>query len=460
MYGSAHFLKGFARWRFLNSGKDGLVIDGRRRISKEDSFRHVLVVSPTGGGKTTSYIIPNVLKLTGSAVITDPSGEIFSTTSSHLQSRGFDVKCIDVRNPGRSLKFNPLFRANTHTEIKKISEILVNSAFPHSRGDQQFWNDLGKNVLNIFIRCLKHEDIRFQNLHNLRYLLNSFGVDGRSLNDFIVRNTVGDRATYEEYKGLISNEEKILQGALSTAKTTLDKFSDPGLCALTATESLFFESLRTQKTAIFFVIPEHEVHYYGFFLSLLYSQIFSFCMTSNNPGDLPVYFLLDEFGNTGQIPGFSSLITTLRKRRCSVSIVLQDLEQLTNTYGKSDASTILNGGCSGKIFFPGLGLQTCEEVERILGRSTIQYLETGNHRLGEDPGTARDVTTARSLLTSDEIRTMKDNTALFVYGNKRPVLLKLTPYYKNRRLVRCLAEKHPCFSGISIPADNPEYLSL
>jgi type IV secretory pathway TraG/TraD family ATPase VirD4 len=50
-----------------------------------------------------------------------------------------------------------------------------------------------------------------------------------------------------------------------------------------------------------------------------------------------VQFFLDEFGNLCKLRNFSSIITTLRKRRCSVSIIFQELSQLEKIYGDKDA---------------------------------------------------------------------------------------------------------------------------
>jgi type IV secretion system protein VirD4 len=68
---------------------DGLLIDGKsKRLSQKESFNHLALISRTGGGKTTSYVLPNIYKLASekcSMVITDLSGEIFEKTSGFLK---------------------------------------------------------------------------------------------------------------------------------------------------------------------------------------------------------------------------------------------------------------------------------------------------------------------------------------------------------------------------------------
>ena len=249
-----------------------------------------------------------------------------------------------------------------------------------------------------------------------------------------------DSNTFLEYKSFVSQEEKIISGILSTAKTALSKMSDPTLAKLTSKDSLNFSELRTNKTALFIIVPEHQINHYSFLLTLFYSQLFDFCMELPvcNRLYLPIFFLLDEFGNLGELPHFSTLMTTLRKRKCSVSLVLQDTEQLHEVYGKSGASTILYGGCASKIYFPGISQQTCQELERILGKQTLlhkkQELSSWNLPTSNDIQKSQEI--GRPLMTADEIRTMKDNEALFIYGNKRPVKLNTLPWYRSKTMLK------------------------
>jgi type IV secretory pathway TraG/TraD family ATPase VirD4 len=121
-----------------------------------------------------------------------------------------------------------------------------------------------------------------------------------------------------------------------------------------------------------------------------------------------------------------------------VSLVLQDIEQLNEVYGKSGASTILYGSCASKIYFPGISQQTCEQLERMLGKRTI--LHKKEELSAWDLPTSNDIQKSqeigRPLMTADEIRTMKDNEALFIHANKRPVKLNTLPWYNSKAMLR------------------------
>jgi len=228
-----------------------------------------------------------------------------------------------------------------------------------------------------------------------------------------------------------------MSNILSSARSAINIFSNPDIVSLTSHETLHIETLRTHKTALFIIVPEHEIRNYRFLLTVLYTQIFNLAMRPPIPNqpNLPILGFLDEFGNAGKIPNFSTLITTLRKRKVGLSLILQDVEQLQHLYGRADASVILNGGCSTRIFYPGLSYNTCNELSSILGNQTLRIRESGYRR---DDGLYpdRDREVGRALLTADEIRVMKRNRAILLHGRELPILLKTKPFYKNRKLLR------------------------
>ena len=87
------------RRRFLSRHHRGLVLGPGQRLSQRESFNNLVLVAPTGSGKTTRYVIPNVLLAQGSVVVTDPSGEIFAQTAGHLAERGYRVELLQPARP-------------------------------------------------------------------------------------------------------------------------------------------------------------------------------------------------------------------------------------------------------------------------------------------------------------------------------------------------------------------------
>ena len=61
---SIHGSARFSNSNILKSTNKGLVINGhQQRLSLQDSCRHAVIISSTGGGKTTSFILPNIIDL-------------------------------------------------------------------------------------------------------------------------------------------------------------------------------------------------------------------------------------------------------------------------------------------------------------------------------------------------------------------------------------------------------------
>ena len=198
--------------------------------------------------------------------------------------------------------------------------------------------------------------------------------------------------------------------------------SDPDLCRITATESLHFEEMRRQPMAIFFCFPEYQARYYAFLGSILFSQVFSFCMESPERGDRKIFAILDELGNSSKIPGFPVVVSSARRRGISLSLILQDTQQLSCIYGQNDAHVIVNN-CGSRIYLPGLSHSMCRDVSDALGSQTVIDRRNGQERR-----------VTRPLLSPSEVRMLPDKKAILVSTNHAPVLLRMKPYYKIRKL--------------------------
>jgi type IV secretion system protein VirD4 len=456
-----HFLEDRARRTLLSPKHDGLLLDGdKARLDREDSFRNLAMIATTGAGKTASFIVPNLLALDNCSIVaTDPSGSLYDRTAGDLARRGYTVLRLEPKDLAGSIRYNPLARAESTPAQQEIAHVLIQTSNRGGKPTDPFWTNGAEEILGILIKCLKnHVDAdRFANLANVQYLLNNFG-DGEALAPFVAANAPDD-ATYFAFKGFITQSEKTMQGIVSQAKAALTMMADLELAALTASSSFNFERLRTEKIALFLVIPQNRVQYYSGLMSLFYTDLFHFCLddevfarqskssggnrNAGTNGILPVYFLLDEFGHL-TIPAFPSIITTTRQRKISLSIVLQSLSQLEERYGPKGAQTIIDGGIASRLFFSGMDIDTATMLSRTIGEARTDHLDA----LGR-PHTSRE-----PVMSAAALRAMPDTDVLYLFANKRPTLLNVTPYYRRSDFSKRAeqAPKIPRRSNIGVPS--------
>lgn len=429
----ASFAEASSYQDFLNSHNQGLLLDGDYLcLSESSSFQNVCIMARVGAGKTSRYIIPNVLDKARkhcSMVINDPKGEVFGQTSSHLQHCGYDIVVIDPENLDRSSHFNPLAEARNDIELEQIAEILVRCGIPGSPGKDDFWKQGAIRFVSLFIKCLKNageENPGFFNLHNLYYLFQNFGQNGSELDSFMSRYSVNldfpeDETLWNEWQGVQTGNKEGIQSFVLNAITALRSLSNPNLAKLTAKSDIKLENIRHKKTAIYVITPAQHAEYYSFLTSLFFQSIFNACMRKMpNKNTLPVYILYDEFGHSS-IPNFVSTANTIRAYKVSLSIILQSISQLSARYGKDYADSI-QGGFNTYITYAGADPQTADFFEKISGRVRERQKRS---LINDAPEEYREY----NLINASEIRTLEDNEALIVSGNRQPVKLKTIPYF-------------------------------
>lgn len=425
--------------RYLNPGNKGLLLDGLdARLSEQESFQNVCLMARVGAGKTSRYIIPNVLdkaRQNCSIVVNDPKGEVFENTSAYMQQCGFKVLVIDPQNIERSSHFNPLAEAREFIELEQIAEIIVRSGLPSNSGKDDIWLQGAIRFVSLFLKCLKNagdENPEFFTLSNLNYLFQNYGRNGSPLDTFMSNYSVdpvnpADESIWNEWLGLQSGNEEGIQSFVLNAITSLKSLSNPNIAKVTSKSDIDLEALRHQKTIIYFITPAQYGDYYSFLTSLFFRSVFNACMrTLPNKKTLPVYILYDEFGNS-TIPNFHSTANTIRGYKVSLSIVLQTISQLDTRYGRDYAKSI-QGGFNTYMTLSGADHQTAEFFEAIIGK----VRERQRKELDDPSSEYREY----NLINAAEVRTIEADEALIVSANRQPVKLKSTPYFQYGKFKR------------------------
>lgn len=421
----SRFMGWVERSWLLRGSNSGPLVDGKSaRLSENAGYESILVQGGMGRGKSSTFVMPNLLNLPASKpsfVISDTSGEIYQNTSGYLASQGYHIRVLNLTNPAQSETYNPLAGATSPQAIADLAKTLVKSA--NGRGNGQgasdpFWEQSAEKLIRIMTQCLQNQpDPSVRNLANLRQLITGF--DGHTakkgklgkIDQFVLNATQSDPSTFSAYQAFVHGNLKTIQAVLMTADVALDPIATPELASLTATNSIDFDELRQRPVALYVIVNQMQMDLYAFLLNMFYADLFRTLLKyPKNPGR-PVWLFLDEFGHL-QIPGFAVFATTARKYKVSYALFLQSLAQLEGRYGHHDARTIVEG-LGSEIYLPGTSLETARNLEARLGRK------------GGAP-----------LMPASEIIRMKENEALMLYSNRLPILLKTKRYYRRGDLRR------------------------
>ena len=399
---------------------------------------NVLVIGGSGAGKTFSYCKPNVMQCTSSYVILDPKGEIVRDTGYLLEKNGYEVRVLDLINMEKSHCYNPFVYIKTDNDVQKLVTNLFKSTTPKgSSTNDPFWDTAASMLLLALIFYLKYEaPEEEQNFVMVMELLRAGDVKEDDddyvspldmlFNRLETRNQ--EHIALKYYRAYHSGSAKTLKSIQVTLAARLEKFNLESMAQLTQTDELDLPSLGEKKVALFAIIPDNDTSF-NFLVSVLYTQLFQqlfYLADYKYGGSLPVHvhFVMDEFANVSLPDDFDKILSVMRSREVSVSIILQNLAQLKALFEKQWESIV--GNCDEFLYLGGNEQSTHKYVSELLGKETIDTNTYGRSYGSHGSYSTNDQIAGRELLTPDEVRMLDNNYALLFIRGERPVTVSYT----------------------------------
>ena len=334
---------------------------------------NVLVVGTSGSGKTRSIVTPNILQATGSYVISDPKGNLYSKYRNYLRNRGYVVKKLDFTNPKRSAHYNFFNYIRSNMDIVKLAHMLIYQRKNNSHADP-FWDEAGQLLLQSLIAYLKeacNEEDR--TLHSINRLLNAFQASGDAelAETPLDRMIMGyekehpDSYAIETYKKFRIAADKTLRSILITTNARVGLWDTPEITEMTSSDDIEIENIGRRKTAIFVVVSDTDRSMDGLVNIFLTQTMNELCRVAdreckNNCLPVPVRFILDDFATNCKIEEFPRMIASIRSRGISTMLMIQAESQLTENYGY-DGKTII-GNCDNYVYLGGNDIETAKAV--------------------------------------------------------------------------------------------------
>ena len=405
-------------------------LDGR----KHRRNLNVMVVGGSGSGKTRFYAKPNVMQANTSFVVLDPKGEILRDTGNLLKAKGYEIKVLDLINMHLSHCYNPFAYLKDDKDVLKLVTNLIRNTTPKgSNTNDPFWERSETALLEALILYLLYEaPPEEQNFPMVMELIAAAEVREDDETYQSPLDELFERLEMREPEHLAVKQYNIFKlAAGKTAKSILiglgvrlEKFNLTTLAGITTADEMELSSIGEKKTALFAVIPDNDSSF-NFIVGMLYTQLFQSLMYLADykyGGRLPVHvhFVMDEFANVALPDEFDKLLSTMRSREISVSIILQNLAQLKALFKDTWESIV--GNCDEFLYLGGNEQSTHKYVSELLGKETIDTNTYGLSRGRNGSYSTNYQQSGRELLTPDEVRMLDNRFALLFIRGERAVM--------------------------------------
>ena len=409
-----------------------ITMASRPKQPKYARNKNILVIGGSGSGKTRFFCKPSLLQAHSSYVCTDPKGTLLPEIGAFLERKKYRIKCLNLINFRKSMKYNPLAYIRSEKDILKlVNALIMNTKGEGEKSSEDFWVKAERLYYSALIGYIWYEATEEEK--NFITLLDLINASEAREDDETYQSPVDllfsqleerepDHFAVKQYRKFKMAAGKTLKSILISCGARLAPFDIKELRDLMEYDELELDTLGDQKTALFVILSDTDSTF-NFVAALMYSQLFNLLCDKADDfygGRLPVHvrLILDEFANIGQIPNFDKLIATIRSREISASIILQSQSQLKAIY-KDNADTIV-GNCDTTMFLGGKEKTTLKEMSELLGKETIDSFNTSETRSNQKSYGLNYQKLGKELMTQDEIAVMDGGKCILQLRGVRP----------------------------------------
>lgn len=390
-------------------------------LNRAQACCHVLVLGPSGTGKSTSLLIPNILSYRGSMAVSDPKSELWNTTA-HKHQRARRYAPLE---PERSVPFNFVPRCKDVDIALLLGKALASA--DSEKSSDTFWDKAATSLYAALLNYTAHmPEATPATLYNLMVDLS------RDMNRLVkVIDSGPSRAARELLTAFVAGPEKTKGSILATAAVNWTWMTSERVKRFTSStlEPADFTELRSWPVACYWCLPKDDVERLKPLSTLFFTLLFN--DVSKTKGPCPIQFFWDEIANIGRLPDFEKSITLVRGEGISFFLAIQDRAQINELYGNHYAKVIM-GNCAHKVILHSCELEDTKWASELLGEMTIELESRTATRganlvlkaAGLSGSETRGTTTsekARALYTPAEIRRLPKDRALLISKNLPPV---------------------------------------
>ena len=357
-----------------------LILSNEHILStNNNSNLHTLVISPSGGGKTVSYLEPNLMHCGEDNLIVRVSKRsLVEKYKPHFKNKGYHIYDLNLAHPEQTNKdsvcYDPMACVTDESTAHLFAERIVNMDDTRGTSADPYWQSAATQLLEsiIFLVLSENNAATFANVLACfsDLTINDVNSDG------IIQTSLSDRFDYLEdrapshpairaWRSFATLPYRTAGCVYGSLASVLQMYSKQLQDSIKNLPSFNVESFCKEKSILFITANATDISKFKISNLLFEDLTHNLIQEAEiNGGTLKhkTRIIIDDFGVAGTIESIPAALSFVREAGISFSLLCQSITQLTSAYGPAKACTIRNN-CSNTVFIGAPNdLETAEQM--------------------------------------------------------------------------------------------------
>lgn len=347
---------------------------------------NVLVLGCSGSGKTRNFLKPNLLQCEGSYVVLDSKGRLFREMGPCLSAHGYTVDRLDFTTMEGTIGYDPLHHVRWRKGRPLAQDIIsiASALFPRSEmGDDPFWAGAAANYVASYIAYV------FEALPDREWNMASVvsvyeqACEGNAdalFSDLSRQDPESYAVSLYRRAKSTARAEKMHSSIMGIIAANLMPLTfDGALASFRRVDQIDFCDLGRERRVLFVTMDDMDrslAPLTSLFIRQAFSSLCDFADAKCEGGRLPVpvRFMLDDFANL-TLPDFDDVLSVIRSREISCTIICQTVSQLEARYNQAVANSII-GNCDRHLVLGFQDERTARYFSLRANKTATTLLET------------------------------------------------------------------------------------
>lgn len=401
-------------------------------------LRSVMVMAPTGAGKTPRYAVRTVLRHHGPAVVTSVKGDLLELTRARREQNG-PVWVFDPSGALGQATWSPLAYITSWADALDAARWIQESSKADSTGgvrNSEFWDSQARFLL---------APLMFLAAQNGRHMgdVASLVVGSRANEDFVTHelDILGEEGARTYWSRFVQLVHETKSSVLATAATILEGWTHPRIAATVNVSAddphlLNLDELIDTGGTLYLVSPATEQAQFTPIYECLVNAItmrieHRYMKQGSIALNPPLLLALDEAANIAPLRRLDYLASAGAGQGMLLVSIWQDEGQIESIYGRSKARTIMANHYT-KIYLPGISdHETLVHLSDQIGQDSLRQT---SRSVSRDTSSTTTSWVEKPVAPSWWLRQMNKDEAIIIAGHHAPILGHLPAWFEDNKL--------------------------